>query len=157
MRVRGEHSAAALFIAADSLFEAFPRARLLVDQVPAVLDDDPRVSVETDDIDARVVWETPRPVVVLDKTWIVEAVRHLGAGSVGSAELIDADGSSLGVLRSRRARRRAARWGTESGFETARMPADGIHALRADPRVEAWVGGWGGVESFCAIADAGAF
>ena len=149
VRVRGDHSAAALFIAADSLFDAFPRARLFLESVPAALAADPRVSAVTDDVDARVVWELPRPVVVLDREWIVDVVRGLGAGTVGTVELLAAGGSSLGVLRSRRARRRAARWGTEDGFETAQVPAHGIHALRADPRVEAWVGGWGGVESFC--------
>ncbi|WP_256999432.1 glycosyltransferase family 2 protein [Microbacterium sp. SZ1] len=148
VRLPGEHSAAALFIAADSVFAAFPRARLLLDDVPAELADDPRVLVSAGDVDARVVWEMPRPVVVLKAAWIVDLVTRLGAGRIGSVELLAEDGSSLGSLRSRRATRRATRWGTEEGFETVRMPADGIHALRADPRVEAWVGGWGGVESF---------
>lgn len=149
VRVRGEHSAAALFIAADSLLDAFPRARLIMDDVPAVLADDPRVGAASEDADARVIWEMHRPVVVLEKTWLIELVGRLGTGDTGSVELLAEDGSSLGSLRSRRATRRAARWGAEHGFETARMPADGVHALRADPRVEAWVGGWGGVESFC--------
>ncbi|WP_341935831.1 glycosyltransferase [Microbacterium sp. LWO14-1.2] len=149
VRVRGEHSAAALFVAADSLFAAFPRARLFVDEVPAELAEDPRVAVSTGDVDARVVWDMPRPVVVLEAAWIQDVVRRLGTGRVGSAELVAGDGSSLGSLRSRRATHRAARWGTEDGFESVRTPADGIHALRSDPRVEAWVGGWGGVESFC--------
>ncbi|MFB4354286.1 glycosyltransferase [Microbacterium sp. LS_15] len=148
-RLRGEHSTAALFVAADSLFAAFPRARLFVDDVPAELAEDPRVAVASGDIDARVVWEMPRPVVVLDAAWIQDLVHGLGAGRVGSVELVTEDGSSLGSLHSRRATHRAARWGTEHGFESVRMPAEGIHALRADPRVEAWVGGWGGVESFC--------
>jgi GT2 family glycosyltransferase len=149
VRVRGRHSAAALFIAADSVLEAFPRARLILDDVPAVLAGDPRVCAAGEDADARVVWEMHRPVVVLEKTWIIELVRRLGTGDVGSVELLAEDGSSIGTLRSRRATRRAARWRVEHGFETARIPADGVHALRADPRVEAWVGGWGGVESFC--------
>lgn len=149
VRVRGEHSPAALFIAADSLLDAFPRARLILDAVPAVLADDPRVGAAREDADARVIWEMHRPVVALEKTWIIELVRRLGTGDVGSVELLAEDGSSLGSLRSRRATRRAARWGVGHGFETARIPADGVHALRADPRVEAWVGGWGGVESFC--------
>lgn len=149
VRVRGEHSAAALFIAADSLLDAFPRARLILDDVPAVLADDPRVGAAREDADARVIWETHRPVVLLEKTWLIELVRRLGTDDTGSVELLAEDGSSLGSLRSRRATRRAARWGVGHGFETARMPADGVHALRADPRVEAWVGGWGGVESFC--------
>ncbi|MCM3778317.1 glycosyltransferase family 2 protein [Microbacterium hydrocarbonoxydans] len=149
VRLPGEHSAAALFITADSLFAAFPRARLVVEQVPAELVEDPRVTVSAGDVDARVVWEMPRPVVVLDPAWVVDLVTRLGSGRVGSVDLLDEDGSSLGSLRSRRATRRAARWGAEGGFETEKMPVDGILALRPDPRVEAWLGGWGGVESFC--------
>ncbi|WP_144876132.1 glycosyltransferase family 2 protein [Microbacterium sp. 1.5R] len=149
VRLHGEHSSAALFIVADSLFEAFPRARLLLDEVPSVLADDPRVLVATDDVDARVVWEMQRPVVVSEAPWIVDVVRRLGSGHVGSIELVTDVDSPLGYLRSRRATRRAERWGTEDGFETRRMRAVGIHPLRADPRVEAWVGGWGGVGSFC--------
>lgn len=148
VRMRGEHSPAALFVMADSLFAAFPRARLLLDDIPAALDEDPRVAPARDDVDARVVWEMSRPVVVLDATWIVDLVHGLGTGDVGTVQLVDDDGSSLGSLRARRAARRAERWGHEDGFRTRRMAAVGTHALRPDPRVEAWVGGWGGVESF---------
>lgn len=153
VRVRGDHSAAALFIAADSLWGALPRARLVLDAAPDVLQGDPRAvvasAIPSAGVDARVTWLLERPVVVLDPAWIVDVVRRLGTGDVGSVELTADDGSSLGVLTSRRAARRAERWGDSRGFETARMPAVGVHALRADPRVEAWVGGWGGVESFC--------
>ncbi|AXL10984.1 glycosyltransferase [Microbacterium foliorum] len=154
VRVHGDHSAAALFIAADSLVGALPRARLVLDAVPEVLEGDPRIVVASADdtsaaVDARVTWLLERPVIVLDPAWIADVVRRLGTGDVGSVELKAHDGSSLGVLRSRRAARRSARWGDEHGFETVRMSAVGVHALRADPRLEAWVGGWGGLESFC--------
>ena len=62
--------------------------------------------------------------------------------------LVDVDGEPLGVLRSRRAERRAQRWGTEAAFATERRVVDGVHRMRSDPRVEAWVGGWGGPSAF---------
>lgn len=152
VHVRGEHTPAAVFIMADSLFAAFPRARLLLDVVPEVLADDPRVSDgldAPDAVDARVLWEVHRPVVVLDPDWLVDLVLGLGTGDLGGVDLVDGDGSPIGRLRSRRAKRRAARWGHDDAFQTRRMTAVGTHVLRPDPRVEAWVGGWGGVESFC--------
>ena len=152
VQVQGEHLPAALFIMAGSLFTAFPRARLLLDVVPEVLADDPRVSDALDApdaVDARVLWEVHRPVVVLDPDWLVDLVLGLGTGGLGGVALVDGDGSPIGRLRSRRAHRRAARWGHDDAFQTRRMTAVGTHVLRPDPRVEAWVGGWGGVESFC--------
>lgn len=148
-RVRGDHSPAALFIMADSLFATFPRARLLLDAVPETLAEDPRVGEAGDLVDARVVWEVSRPVVVLEPGWLVDLVHGLGAGDVGTVDLTDDDGSPLGTLRSQRAARRAERWGHGDAFATVQMVAVGTHALRDEPRVEAWVGGWGGVESFC--------
>ncbi|WP_227529853.1 glycosyltransferase [Microbacterium tenebrionis] len=152
VQVQGEHPPAALFIMADSLFAAFPRARLLLDVVPDALADDPRV-VEARDarrpVDSRVLWEMRRPVVVLDPDWLVHLVHGLGTGDLGAVDLVDGDGAPIGRLRSRRATRRADRWGHEDAFRTRRMTAVGTHVLRPDPRVEAWVGGWGGVESFC--------
>lgn len=152
VQVQGEHPPAALFIMADSLFAAFPRARLLLDVVPDALADDPRV-VEARDarrpVDSRVLWEMRRPVVVLDPDWLVDLVHGLGTGDLGAVDLVDGDGAPIGRLRSRRATRRADRWGHEDAFRTRRMTAVGTHVLRPDPRVEAWVGGWGGVESFC--------
>lgn len=149
VRVRGEHSSAALFIMADSLFAAFPRATLQLDVVPEALAADPRVAGADGVVDARVVWHTNRPVVVLEPGWLVDLVHSLGAGDLGAVDLVDADGAPVGSLHARRAMRRAARWGHHETFERRRMTAVGAHALRPDPRVEAWVGGWGGVESFC--------
>ncbi|WP_091227314.1 glycosyltransferase family 2 protein [Microbacterium sp. 3J1] len=154
MRLRGAHTPAALFVAADSLFAAFPRARLVVDEVEATGEGgrlpvaDPRVVTAEDAPDARVTWDLDSPVVVLDATWIGDVVARLGTGDVGTVELVDEDGTSLGSLRSRRAARRSARWGVPDAFETRCLVADGIHPLRADPRIEAWVGGWGGVRSY---------
>jgi len=51
-------------------------------------------------------------------------------------------------VRSRRAERRAARWGTEDGFASVRRRVAGIHPLRPDPHVEAYVGGWGSLGAF---------
>jgi len=96
-----------------------------------------------------VTWELDRPIVILDPTWIVELVDRLGTGDVGTVELVDPDGASLGRVRSRRARRREERWATSAAFETQQLVADGVRQLRPDPRVAAWVGGWGGPSSFC--------
>lgn len=149
VRLRGTHSDAALFVAADSLFAAFPRAWLVLDEVPAMLAGDVRVSAAGEDIDARVIWDTHQPSVILKTAWIVDLVERLGTQRVGTVDLVADDGSALGRLRSRRATRRAARWATEDGFETEQLRVRGLHPLRSDPRVEAWVGGWGGASSFC--------
>jgi hypothetical protein len=150
VRLRGVHTAAARFVAADSLFTAFPRARFVLDGGGAEeLGGDPRVLSEAAGIDARVTWELDGPIVILDPTWLVDLVDRLGTGDVGSVELVDTDGASLGRLRSRRATRREERWGSPDAFETQQLVADGVHLLRPDPRVAAWVGGWGGTSSFC--------
>lgn len=150
VRLRGVHTAPALFIAADSLLAAFPRARFVVlDGGAELLRDDPRVLTGVDGLETRVTWELDRPVVVLDPSWIVDVVARLGTGDVGTIELVDADGRSLGRLQSRRARRREARWGTPDAFETERVLAVGLFPLRPDPRLAAWVGGWGGTSAFC--------
>ncbi|MBD8466445.1 glycosyltransferase [Plantibacter sp. CFBP 8798] len=150
VRLQGAHTAAARFVAADSLFTAFPQARFVLDDGGAEeLGGDPRVLDEAAGVDARVTWELDRPIVILDPTWIVDLVDRLGTGDVGTVELVDPDGASLGRLRSRRARRREERWGSPDAFETQQLVADGVHLLRPDPRVAAWVGGWGGTSSFC--------
>lgn len=149
VRLRGIHSPAALFIAVDSLLAAFPQARVVLDAGTNMPAEDPRILSDGVVPDARVIWEIADPVVVLDAAWIVDRVAGLGAADVGTVELVDPDGSPLGVLQSRRAARRAARWGTSEAFETAHLQAAGLHRLRSDPRVEAWVGGWGGPDQFC--------
>lgn len=149
VRLRGTPSPAALFIAVDSLFAAFPQARVVLDAGTPAPAEDARIVSGGIEPDARVTWELVDPVVILDASWIVDRVEVLGTADVGTVELFDSDGSPLGVLQSRRAARRAARWGTTDAFETERAQADGIHRLRSDPRVEAWVGGWGGPDQFC--------
>lgn len=148
VRLRGAHSGAALFVAADSLFAAFPRARLIVDEGAEVPEADPRIVVGGSAPDSRVAWELDRPVVILDPAWIADVVARLGTDDVGTVDLADDDGTSLGRLRSRRAARRAERWSAPDAFETRTLVADGIHPLRPDARIEAWVGGWGGAGSF---------
>jgi GT2 family glycosyltransferase len=147
--LRGTHPAAARFVAADSILTAFPRARVVLEEGGTdEFGGDPRLLGRGSVVDARVTWELDHPVVILDSTWIVDLVDRLGSGDVGTVELVDSDGSSLGRLRARRAMRRASRWGTPDVFETQRVVADGILPLRPDPRVAAWVGGWGGPASF---------
>lgn len=148
LRLRGSHAPAALFIAVDSLLAALPRSRVVLDPGAAGTIDDPRVSVDGADADARVTWEVDAPLVVLDPRGITDLLARCGVGDVGTVELVDVDGEPLGVLRSRRAARRAQRWGTEAAFATERRVVDGVHRMRSDPRVEAWVGGWGGPSAF---------
>lgn len=149
VRIRGSHTPEALFVAVDSIVAAFPQARVILDDAAVGLVDDPRIVVGGDPPDARVTWEIERPVVVLDPAVLAQSIASLGAGDAGTVDLVDVDGASLGVLRSRRAIRRARRWGTDEGFETRRVVATGIHRLRATPRVSAWLGGWGGRDEFC--------
>lgn len=148
VRLRGAHTPAALLVAADSLLAAFPRALLVLDESAEMPVEDPRVVVGGTAPDARVTWDLEHPVVILDATEVTDAVARLGTGDVGTVDLVDADGAPLGRLRSRRASRRAERWGIEDAFETRTLVAPGIHPLRPDPRIEAWVGGWGGADSF---------
>lgn len=148
LRLRGSHASAALFIAVDSLLAALPRSRVVLDPGAAGTIDDPRVGVDGADADARVTWEVDVPLVVLDPRGITDLLARCGVGDVGTVELVDVDGEPLGVLRSRRAERRAQRWGTEAAFATERRVVDGVHRMRSDPRVEAWVGGWGGPSAF---------
>lgn len=149
VRLRGAHTPEALFVAVDSLLAAFPRARVVVDAEASALAGDPRVVVGGAEPDARVIWELQHPIVVLEPAWIIDCVTRLGAGDVGTVELVTAEGLPLGVLRSRRATHRARRWGTAEGFETQRVEAVGVHPVGPAPRVEAWVGGWGGPDAFC--------
>lgn len=148
LRLRGSHAPAALFIAVDSLLAALPRSRVVLDPGAAGTIDDPRVGVDGADADARVTWEVDAPLVVLDPRGITDLLGRCGVGDVGTVELVDVDGAPLGVLRSRRAARRAQRWDTEAAFATERRVVDGVHRMRSDPRVEAWVGGWGGPSAF---------
>lgn len=148
VRLRGAHPEAAVFVAVDALLLAFPTARIVLDAGVVPPWEDPRVVAAGAEPDARVVWDLPRPVVVTDPEWIRALVTGLGAGEVGTVELVDGAGRDLGILRSRRAERRAVRRGDAAGFRTVTAEAVGIHLLRSDPDVEAWVGGWGGAERF---------
>lgn len=148
LHLRGTHPPAALLIAIDSFLEVFPRARVVLDADAGPLIEDPRVVVGGGVPGARVVWHLDRPAVILDEKWITGAVAELGCGEVGTIDVRAADGTALGTLRSRRAERRAARWGTEASFRTVRALGAGIHPVRDVPDLEAWVGRWGGPARF---------
>lgn len=156
VHLSGDHSDAALFVCVDSILAAFPHAVVVLDAEPTVeaLRGDARVRTRGrgsgEAVDARVTWMLERPVLVEDATGLAECLAALGSGEVGTIEVELGGGVPWGggVLRSRRAERRAARWGTEDGFERARRQVSGIHLLRPDPHVEAYVGGWGAVDAF---------
>ncbi|WJL96601.1 glycosyltransferase [Microbacterium sp. ET2] len=143
----GSPSPAALFLTVDSVLAAFPQARVVLDDgVDAPLPD-PRVSSGTLP-DARVTLRLDRPIVITDPVRLADLIDGLATEDLGTVHLADADGTPLGVLRSRRATSRAERWGTEGAFRVASVIASGVSAVRADPRVEAWLGGWGGPDAF---------
>lgn len=148
VHLRGEHDPAPLFVAVDSLLAAFPHASVVLEAAAASAFDDPRVVGGGPLPDARVVWELDHPVVVLDPDAIAPLVADLGTGETGVVDLHDTDGIGLGALRARRAIRREERWGMPHGFARARVETAGVHPLGSAPNVEAWVGGWGGVQSF---------
>lgn len=143
VRLDGVHDPAALFVTVDSLLAAFPAAQVVLDGEAAAAFDDPRVCAGERMPDVRVVWEVQRPMVVLDPRSIAAVVSALGSAETGVVEVHDDAGTALGVLRARRAVRRAARWGTTDAFRTERREIAGIHPVGVAPNVEAWVGGWG--------------
>ncbi|TQK20703.1 galactosyltransferase-like protein [Microbacterium sp. SLBN-154] len=147
VHVTGSPPAAALFLTVDSVLAAFPRARVVLDDGVDSPLPDPRVASGALP-DARVALRVDRPFVITDPAWLIDLVERLGTGDVGTIRLTDDTGTHLGALRSRRATRRAERWGTESAFRVASVVASGVSAVRDDPRIEAWVGGWGGPDSF---------
>ncbi|MDQ1085196.1 MULTISPECIES: glycosyltransferase family 2 protein [Microbacterium] len=143
---------AALFVCVDSLLAAFPLATVIVPSTattsPVLTDPRVRLRAEGVEPDARVTLILERALVITDAAPLAAELSSLGQGEVGILRLLSADGSRVAVARSRRARRRADRWGDGVGFaEKASTPA-GVHVLRDEPHVEAWVGGWGGPERF---------
>ena len=140
---------AAAFVCADSLLAALPRAAVVMAPVPeaAALRADPRVrSTVTEDPRVRV--ELEHPVVVLRPDALSDALAVLGEGDVGRVHLRSAEGVPLGSATSRRARARSRRWSTRSGHAETTRVIEGMHVLRAEPSVEAWLGGWGGAPRF---------
>ncbi|WP_240663703.1 glycosyltransferase [Microbacterium enclense] len=149
VHLAGEHPEGAVFLCVDAVLAAFPRALVVLDAPPsaAALAADPRV--RSGEIpDARVVWRVDRPVLVGDAEPLATRLAALGQGAEGRLRVRAADGTPLGTAVARRARRRAERWGVEGGFETGEIVASGVHVLRDEPHLEAWVGGWGGRDRF---------
>lgn len=149
VRLYGRHPVASVFVFADALLAALPRARVVLDEAtgaPAI-DDDPRVMTGPAP-DARVTWTLERPVLVADGAALAGLFAGLGAGEVGAVDVRTEDDRAAGVAMSRRARRRAARRDDEAGFTCGTSRVPGLHALRPDPHLEAWVGRWGALERF---------
>ncbi len=148
--VPGTPSPAAAFVCADSFLAASPRSAVTMDAIPpeAALDGDPRISIGSDDTDARIVLRLESPAVVLDPEALRSALSVLAEGDVGTLRLVSPGGSLVGVARSRRAMSREKRWGMAAGHASAEVVVAGLHLLRAQPHVEAWVGRWGGVDRF---------
>ncbi|MDR6689102.1 GT2 family glycosyltransferase [Microbacterium sp. 1154] len=142
-------TASAAFVCADSILAALPRATVVMDPVPdePALRADPRIrSART--ADARVILTLEQPVVVLRPDELRDALAVLGESGVGSVHLHSSAGVLLGSATSRRARERSRRWGTTSGHSEKTRTLEGMHALRDEPSVEAWLGAWGGPPRF---------
>jgi len=148
VHVTGTPSASAAFLSVDAVLAAFPRAVVVLDRdLPPALAADPRVRRAADGLpDARVVLRLDRAVVIDGADELGRRLAALGQGVEGGFELRSASGERVGTATSRRARRRAARWGTDAGFATGTLVAAGVHVLREEPHLESWVGGWGGVD-----------
>lgn len=138
----------AAFLCVDSLLVAIPRASVVLASAPAhpALRADPRVT-HVSTADARVVLELDRPVVVLQPAALRAALAPLGGGDVGWIQLLTPEGDAVGRAESRRARRRADRWGSPAHAERT-LVVEGLHIVRDEPHLEAWVGGWGGLQHF---------
>jgi GT2 family glycosyltransferase len=148
VHVRGQHDPAASVICVDALLAALPRAVVVLDQEPhATLAVDPRVRGPEEAVpDARVVVELARPVALAAEDGEVLRARlgRLGTGEEGRLELVAADGAVIARAECRRARRRSARWGGDGGFATGRLALEHTLVLRAEPHLEAYLGGWAG-------------
>jgi GT2 family glycosyltransferase len=149
VHLAGAHPEAAVFVCVDAVLAAFPRATVVLDAPPsaAALAADPRVRSGAVP-DARVVWRLDRPILVEDAEALAARLAALGQGEEGRLRVRAADGTPLGTAVARRARRRAERWGAEVGFTTGEILASGLHVLRDEPHLEAWVGGWGNRDRF---------
>ncbi len=148
VHLTGTPTPAATFLCVDAVLAAFPRAVVVLDGEPdAAIAADPRVRRASDGIpDARVLLRLDRAVAIDRASDLAARLAALGQGEEGSLELLSAEGEPVGFARSRRAHRRAERWNTTAGFATGTLVASGVHALRDEPHLEAWVGGWGGPE-----------
>lgn len=142
----------AAFLCVDSVLAAFPQASVAVDSSlrEHAWTADPRVlfSGDASTPDARITLHLTRAVVILDATTLIDAVASLDHGEIGSLDLVTAEGVRFGFAESRRSRRRTHRWGTSAALRRDTRVADGVHPTRDEPHLEAWVGGWGGVDRF---------
>ncbi|MFG6475160.1 glycosyltransferase family 2 protein [Microbacterium sp. P06] len=147
-RLRGRHGEAATFVCADSVLAAFPRARVELEHhaTAAVFAADPRVvPVDAAHPSPRVEVELARPVAMPSGSAVSELtdrLRRLGTGDEGTLDIRAPDGEVLARAVSRRARVRRARWGDDAELSVGSLVVEGAVALRAEPRVEPFVGGW---------------
>lgn len=150
VRIPGELTPAAAFVCVDSILAAFPRATVTMDAIPpgTALATDPRVREGGSPLDARVTLELDVAAVVMQDSGLPAALALLGEGDVGTVQVTTSEGVRIGRAQNRRARERARRWSEEGGLATRTVAVEGVHVLRPEPHVEAWVGGWGARERF---------
>lgn len=135
------------FLSVDSLLSALPHLRVVTDADQPLFASDPRV-VRAPAVDPRVSLQLEQPIVILDAAPLARALDLLSSARVGGLVLVSGEGETVGRAMSRRARRRAKRWGTDHSLETVTVRLDGAHIVGARPHLEAWVGGWGGPDRY---------
>lgn len=146
-RLRGRFDDAAVFVCVDALLAAFPRARVELEngaKAPVFAADPRVVSIDPASPVARVEVDLVRPIVLPADDGLVERLRALGTGDEDELEIVSVEGDMFARAVSRRSRERRARWGDEAAVRVGSIAIDEAFALRAHPRVEPYVGGWGG-------------
>lgn len=137
---------AALFVCVDSILEGMPHALVIVPpETVRSFARDPRVRAQVDGSELRLLRARVRieePVRVDPPTFaaLVEGVAG-GAGEGADLEILDHSGIRLVTISSIRMHRRQARTGGR--VPTRRTTSDEVLPLRAEPDLEAYLGGWG--------------
>ncbi len=150
VRVGTGFTEAAVFVCVDSLLEALPHSRIVLDDpsVGSLLAGDDRVGSDLEP-NARVVARVIRPFALLGDSGAELAllIHDLGSGERGELVVVAADGRPVLTATARRAVYRRERWGTDAAFRTEHVRLNGAVALRAEPDVEAYLGGWADASS----------
>ncbi|MFE1664964.1 glycosyltransferase [Microbacterium sp. P02] len=147
----GEATDAATFVCVDTVLSALPHARVLLDEGRslALFASDPRVGIarpeDASPHRARVHLDLPRPVAFHGEAAAGElstAIGLLSSAEHGDLRLRDRNGTLVGWAVSGRAAQRRARWGVDEVVAIEDVRLEGATVLRAQPDVEAYLGGW---------------
>lgn len=146
VRLQGSHSAGATFVCVDSVLNAFPHARIVLEDPTAFgpFASDPRIgAVPPDWADtAPISLDIDRPVAFTDARGAVQTLAALRSADHGDLRVHDERGVPFGRAVSLRTRRRRERWGVDEVTECEDAAIPGAVILRAQPGVGAYLGGW---------------